>query len=61
MNPITKTLIDEIRTAPESIQREVFDFLLRREEGHEDLLPLAQSAWAGDWNSPQEDDTWRDL
>jgi len=44
-------------------RREVFDFLVflkgRRaaeKEGREDLLPLAQSAWAPDWNTPEEDE-----
>ncbi len=28
LNPLTKTLIQEIQTAPEAVQREVFDFLV---------------------------------
>ena len=63
---LTKTLIEEIKTAPESVQREVYDFLAflkarERGEGREDLLPLAESAWASDWNTPEEDAAWRDL
>jgi hypothetical protein len=68
MNATTETLIQEIKTAPESVQREVFDFLMflkdranAQAEGREDLLPLAQSAWAADWNTPQQDEAWRDL
>ena len=68
MSTLTKTLIEEIKSAPEPIQREVFDFLVflkaRRgppDEGAENLLPLAHTAWASDWNSPQEDEAWRDL
>ena len=68
MSTLTKTLIEEIETAPETVQREVFDFLVflkaRRaagEEGKENLLPLAQTAWAADWNTPEEDEAWRDL
>ncbi|MDI9379251.1 MAG: hypothetical protein QM845_00025, partial [Verrucomicrobiota bacterium] len=64
----TQTLIEEIKTAPESVQREVFDFLVflkarlnAQGEGAENLLPLAQSAWAADWNTPEEDEAWRDL
>jgi hypothetical protein len=64
----TETLIEEIKSAPESVQREVFDFLVflkarvnAQAEGSEDLLPLAQSAWAADWNTPEEDEAWRDL
>ena len=68
MSTLTRTLVDEIKTAPEAVQREVFDFLVflktrqaAREEGREDLLPLAQTAWAADWNTPEEDEAWRDL
>jgi hypothetical protein len=68
MSTSTETLIEEIKTAPESVQREVFDFLVflkaranAQAEGAEDLLPLAQSAWAADWNTPDEDEAWRDL
>ena len=68
MSTLTKTLIEEIQAAPEAVQREVFDFLAflkarqtPRAAGRENLLPLAHSAWAADWNSPQEDEAWRDL
>ncbi len=46
----------------------MFDFLVflkskeaARKEGREDLLPLAQTAWATDWNTAEEDEAWRDL
>jgi len=68
MNETTETLIEEIKTAPESVQREVFDFLVflkarlhARAEGVEDLLPLAHAAWAADWNTREEDEAWHDL
>jgi hypothetical protein len=68
MSPLTDALIREIKTAPEEVQREVFHFLafLKRrkavgDEGSEDLLPLAETAWAADWNRPEEDEAWRDL
>lgn len=66
MSTLTQSLIEEIKTAPESVQREVFDFLVflktrGKGEGKENLLPLAQSAWAADWNTPEEDAAWRDL
>jgi hypothetical protein len=68
MSTLTQTLIDEIQSAAEAIQREVFDFLVflktrqdSRVEERADLLPLAHTAWAADWNSPQEDEAWRDL
>ena len=68
MSELVKTLIEEIKTAPEGVQHEVFDFLVflktqraARYEGHETLLPLAETAWAADWNTPEEDEAWRDL
>ncbi len=49
MSTLTHTLIEEIKSAPEPVQREVFDFLVflktrEQREGREDLLPLAQTA-----------------
>ena len=68
MSTLTRILIEEIKTAPEAVQREVFDFLSflkarqnSQAEGAENLLPLAQTAWAADWNTPEEDEAWRDL
>ncbi len=68
MSATTQTLIEEIKTAPESVQQEVFDFLIFLKarlnapaEGAENLLPLAQTAWAAGWNTPEEDEAWRDL
>ncbi len=68
MSTTTQTLIEEIKTAPENVQREVFDFLVflkarqrAQTDGAESLLPLAQTAWAADWNSSEEDEAWRDL
>ena len=61
-------LIEEIKNAPESVQQEVFDFVMSlkkkrggRIENSEGLLTLAQTSWAEDWNTPEEDDAWRDL
>ncbi|MGO8678491.1 MAG: hypothetical protein ACLQVX_21825 [Limisphaerales bacterium] len=68
MNALTNTLIEEIKAAPDAVQREVFDFLVflkareaAREEGRENLLPLAQTAWGADWSTPEEEEAWRDL
>ena len=65
---LTKTLIEEIEGAPEPVQREVLDFIIflkaqqtAKREGAENLLPLAHSAWAADWSTPEEDEAWRDL
>jgi hypothetical protein len=32
-----------------------------RSDGRENLLPLAQTAWAPDWDTTEEDEAWRDL
>jgi hypothetical protein len=65
MSPITTSLVEELKHAPESVQREVLAFprhLRARgagSDGSEDvhaLLPLAESAWAADWDTPEEDD-----
>ncbi len=68
MSETTRTLIEEIKTAPESVQREVFDFVVflkarlnAQAEGAENLLPLAETAWAADWSTAEEDEAWRDL
>ena len=66
MSTLTQGLIEEIKTASESVQREVFDFLAflkarEKSEGRENLMLPAQSAWAVDWARPEEDGAWRDL
>ena len=68
MSALTQTLIEEIKSAPEAVQKEVFDFLVFlktkdavRDEGRENLLALAQTAWGPDWDTPAEDEAWRDL
>ena len=65
MSALTATLIDEIKSAPEPVQREVLEFITqlksRHAEPHDDLLPLAQTAWAAEWDTPEEDAAWRDL
>ena len=68
MSNLTQTLIDEIKSAPEAVQHEVFDFLVflkarqfAQSEGRENLLALAQTTWAADWDTPAEDEAWRDL
>lgn len=35
--------------------------LTTRAEGHEDLLPPAQTAWGPEWDTPEEDEAWLDL
>ena len=68
MNPLTQKLIEKIISAPEGVQQEVIDCLVRlarkKKEpngGYENLLPLAQTTWGTDWDDPVEDEAWRDL
>jgi hypothetical protein len=65
MTALTQSIIDEVKSATEPVQREVWDFLLflksRRDDAKEELVPLAQAAWAKDWDKPEEDAAWRDL
>ena len=70
MSPLTKSLIEVIEHAPESVQREVLACLrhLRARGAGNDgsgdvhaLLPLGESAWAADWDTPAEDEAWRNL
>ena len=68
MSMLTETLMTEIESAPEGVQREVLDFVVFLKsrgsavvEGAESLLPLAGQAWEADWHSPEEDAAWRDL
>jgi hypothetical protein len=68
MSALTLKLIEEIQSAPETVQQQVLDFLVflkakqtDRNDGAEDLFPLAQTAWGPDWDTPEEDEAWRDL
>ena len=68
MSALSMKLIEEITSAPETVQQEVLDFLvlLKSKEtacgdGRESLMSLAQSAWGPDWATAEEDEAWRDL
>jgi Protein of unknown function (DUF2281) len=68
MSALTQALIREIKSASETVQQEVLDFVVflktkerSRNEGRENLLPLAQMAWGPAWDTPEEDEAWRDL
>lgn len=68
MSTLTQTLFTEIEQAPEPVQQEVLNLLiLLKTQGAQgaaaadNLLPLAASAWAADWDTPEEDAAWRDL
>jgi hypothetical protein len=62
----TRELIDqELRTLPESLQREVYDFArflrLKAEDSSFNGLLLSESALAKDWNTAEEDAAWASL
>lgn len=70
MSPLTKSLIEELQRAPESVQLEVLAIIRRRaaelEAGPQsddtgNLSLLAESAWKPDWDTASEDEAWRDL
>jgi hypothetical protein len=61
-------LIAELESVPEETRREVLDFLAFLKNRNaasspsgESFLPLAQTAWAEDWSSLEEDEAWKDL
>ena len=61
-------LIAELESVSEETRRKVLDFLAFLKSRNaasspsgESLLPLAQTAWAEDWSSPEEDEAWKDL
>lgn len=70
MSPLTKSLIEELQRAPESVQLEVLAIIRRRAAELEvglqpddtrNLSLLAESAWNADWDTAAEDEAWRDL
>jgi len=62
-------IIHEIPNTPESVLREVYDFLVflksrnqtEVKQAGENLAALAESSWGADWNRPEEDEAWKDL
>lgn len=62
----TRELIEqELATAPEIVQREVYDFLRflksRSQEEPFNGLLLSESVLARDWETPEEDLAWASL
>jgi hypothetical protein len=55
----------ELTSLPESLQREVYDFVcfLRSKNGDEAFngLLLSETALAKEWNTPEEDAAWASL
>jgi len=58
-------IIKEVSGLPESLQREVYDFVrfLREKSGDESFngLLLSESALRKDWDTPEEDAAWVNL
>ncbi len=62
----TQELINkEVENLPESLQREVYDFVrFLRERSADELfngLLLSESALRKDWDTPEEDAAWANL
>ncbi len=62
----TQELINkEVENLPESLQREVYDFVrfLREKSADESFngLLLSESALRRDWDTPEEDAAWTNL
>ena len=62
----TQELINkEVESLPESLQREVYDFVrfLREKSGDESFngLLVSESALRKDWDTPEEDAAWANL
>ena len=57
-------IIKEVENLPESLRREVYDFVRflreKSDDGFNGLL-LSQSALAKDWDTPEEDAAWANL
>lgn len=60
-----ETVIQEIHNVPESICREVLDFIqfLKLKAQLQDNEPflLSEKSLAKDWLTPEEDEAWRNL
>ena len=62
----TKQLIEkEVAALPEELQREVYDFVrflrARRQDDSFSGLLLSETAFAKEWNTPEEDAAWANL
>lgn len=62
----TREMIEkELDGLPESLQREVYDFVrflrLKAEDEQFNGVLLSESALAKDWNTPDEDAAWASL
>ncbi len=68
MRSIAEQIHEELASVPEPLQREVLDFLRFLRErteryAHEraELLAIAESSWAADWDNAAEDEAWASL
>lgn len=62
----TRQLIDtEVADLPESLQREVYDFVrflkLKNDDESFNGLLLSESVFGRDWDTPEEDAAWQNL
>ncbi len=66
---LKELIIHEIPNTPESVLREVYDFLIFLKGRNvsdatpeaNNLMAIAEPSWGKDWNRPEEDEAWKDL
>ena len=63
---IKETLAQEIKNLPENLLQEIYDYILflkyRKKKGEEIETHFAsENSLAKDWNTPEEDEAWKDL
>ena len=65
MSKVRETLLKESKEVPDTVLKEVIDFLrfLKRRQvtSRNETALLSEAALAKDWLRPQEDEAWRDL
>ncbi len=61
-------LSEEIKSIPENLLNELYDYLLflkyKKSETKRDLLPIQEASekvLSRDWNTPEEDEAWKNL
>ena len=63
-----EALTEEIKNAPEGLLKEIYDYLLflkrkAAEEGKDNVLThfASEEILSHEWNSPEEDEAWKNL
>lgn len=61
---VRETLSEEIKNIPQNLLDELYDYLLflKKKESETKYLPLdSENVLARDWNSPEEEEAWKNL